>query len=125
MALDASLESTPRPCLLLPGPPWEKARHLRLPNLQGVNRSHHLLYSVLQRRLRKRVRGTSSTLYRPGPQTCPFAKHIRVCYRKPLILGEFLEEIWKHFFFFWFFFFPFGNTFFFNITFYFIDSHAA
>ena len=123
LALDPGLESTPRTHCLRPGPCWEKAHHLQLPNLQGVSRSQHLVHSSSQRRQTMSVMDTAGTLYRPGSQTCPFAKHIRVCYMKSLILGEFGEEIWKHFFFSVFY--PFGNTFFFNITFYFVDSHAA
>lgn len=62
------------------------------------------IYSTVlsQRKQRKRVRDTPSTLYTPGPQTWPFAKLIRVCSLKSLILGEFGEEICRHIFFFHF-----------------------
>ena len=50
MALDAGLKSTPRPHHLLPEPPWERAHHLQLPNLQGVSRSQHLLYSFVTKK---------------------------------------------------------------------------
>ena len=60
------------------------------------------IYSTVlsQRKQRMSVRDTPGTLYRPGPQTWPFAKLIRVCSLKSLILGEFWEEICRHIFFF-------------------------